>query len=215
MSNIKLMSKYLFFIVFISFFSGCTDLFSTRENQVEKPKGNGIGIFEEATTPETVLINFGRAVENNNTVEYMKVFSNPEEYPEQPYYFYGPAYFETQLDNPPWDYNEESIFATNLLTDNTISSITFDYVDSLPDIRYTNTGNDSLETAETDFFKYKITISQKDFLNNRIFKGQSQIKLFHSRKGSELWYITEWIDEPIDTTASLSSLKLERYQGHF
>ena len=193
--------------------NSCTDLFSTRQDQVEKPHGEGVGIFEEATTPENVLINFRRAVENKNSVEYMNVFSDPEEYPSQPFYFYGDANFDAQLDNPPWDYSEEQIFATSLLTDNSILSITFNYVDSLPDIRDTSIGNDSLETAETDFFNYNIIIEKNDNTDEVIYLGQSQIKLFHSSKGSELWYISEWIDESIGSTLSLSSLKLKHYQG--
>ena len=109
------MMKYQFLFVCFFWITSCTNPFSNRLDQVEKPEGEGLGIFDEATTPEAVLINFRRAIENNNTVEYMKVFSDPSQFPSQPYYFYGDAYFDAQLDNPPWDYGEESIFATNLL----------------------------------------------------------------------------------------------------
>lgn len=195
------------------FLSSCTDLFSTREDQVEKPQGEGVGIFEEATTPETVLINFRRAIENNNTVEYMKAFSNPLQFPAQPYNFYGDANFNAQLDNPPWDYTEENIFATNLLADNTIQSIQFEYLDSLPDIRYTSTGQDSVETVETDFFDYKITIREINATSDKIYRGQSQARLFQSMEGSELWYIYEWVDVSYGMDPSFSSLKIEIYQG--
>jgi hypothetical protein len=207
------MIKCINLLLCFCFVYSCTDLFSTREDQVEKPQGEGLGIFEEATTPETVLTNFRRAIENNNTVEYMKVFSNPAQFPAQPYYFLGDANFNSQLDNPPWDYSEENVFATNLLADNTILSVTFNFVDSLPDIKYTSTGQDSLETVETDFFNYEIIIKEKDMANEKVYRGQSQIKLFQSQIGSELWYISEWIDESNGTDLSLSSLKLELYQG--
>jgi len=207
------MIKIFYLILCFYYLNGCTDLFSTREDQVEKPRGEGLGIFEEATTAETVLINFRRAVENSNTVEYMKVFSDPGEYPSQPYYFYGDANFNAQLDNPPWGYEEESIFATNLLTDNSITSVTFNYLDSLPDVRYTSTGQDSIETVETDFFNYEIIIREQNNIDEKIYKGQSQLKLFQSQKGSELWYISEWIDESVGEELSLSSLKIKLYQG--
>ena len=207
------MIKYINLLLSICLIYSCTDLFSTREDQVEKPRGEGLGIFDEATTPETVLINFRRAIENNNTVEYMKVFSDPAQFPTQPYYFIGDANFNTQLDNPPWDYSEERVFATNLLADNAITSVTFNYVDSLPDVKYTSTGQDSVETVETDFFNYEIIIKLKDVVDEKVYKGQSQIKLFQSQKGSELWYISEWIDESNGSDQSLSSLKLELYQG--
>jgi hypothetical protein len=207
------MIKYFYLLLCFCYINSCTDLFSTREDKVEKPEGEGLGIFEEATTPETVLINYRRAIENNNTVEYMKVFSDPLQFPSQPYYFYGDANFNAQLDNPPWDYNEENIFATNLLADNSITSVTFNYVDSLPDIRYTSTGQDSLETVETDFFSYEISIKERDSSIEKIYKGQSQAKLFQSQKGSELWYIYEWTDESVDNNPSLSSLKIRLYQG--
>lgn len=207
------MIKYINLLLGIFFVYGCTDLLSTREDQVEKPQGEGVGIFEEATTPETVLINFRRAIENNNTVEYMKVFADPAQFPSQPYYFFGDANFNAQLDNPPWDYSEESVFATHLLTDDAIASVAFNYVDSLPDVKYTSTGQDSIETVETDFFNYEIIIKEKDAVDEKVYRGQSQIKLFQSQKGSELWYISEWIDESNGTDLSLSSLKLELYQG--
>ena len=143
----------------------------------------------------------------------MKVFSDPGQFPAHPYYFYGDANFDAQLDNPPWDYSEESIFATNLLANNSITSVTFNYVDSLPDIRYTSTGQDSVETVETNFFSYEIVIKVRDSNIEKIYKGQSQAKLFHSLKGSELWYIYEWTDESVANDPSLSSLKIELYQG--
>lgn len=207
------MIKYFYLLVCFCFLNSCTDLFSTREDRVEKPQGEGLGIFDEATTPEAVLINFRRAIENSNTVEYMKVFSDPSQFPSQPYFFYGDANFDAQLDNPPWDYGEEGIFAINLLADNSILSVTFNYLDSLPDVRYTSTGQDSLETVETDFFNYEIIIREQDTFADKVYKGQSQVKLFQSQKGSELWYISEWIDESNGEDLSLSSLKIELYQG--
>lgn len=207
------MTNYIYLTVLLFLTLNCTDLFSTREDKVEKPTGTGVGTFEEATSPENVLINYRRALENMNTDYYLDTFSNPDEFPSRPYYFYGDANFNAQLPDPPWDYREEKIFATNLLADNTIFSITFNYVDSLPDIRYLSTGNDSLEIAETEFFNYEIIIKNKDSAKEKVYQGQSSVKFFRSAVGSELWYVTDWLDKAIDTVATLSILKLERYQG--
>jgi len=198
------MFKITFFIFFILLLYACTDLFSTRGDEVEEPDPNSSSLPPGLET-DTVLRNFSLAIQKRNIEDYKKIFSNPdpEDNVSPPFLFKGDGIFNSQIIDGEWDYQDETNFAEDLFSKEDIKLIQFTYVDSIP--RPTPL-NETFE--ETDFFRYKLLV---DFYDSppKIFRGQAQFKLFHSTTNVELWYIYEWSDESDGNDSTFSLLKLE------
>jgi len=186
------MIKTIARIFLILFFIGCTNLFTTREDKVEKPDPGTIStVFEEPTEPIIVLNNLSRAIEGANSLEYSKIFSNPEIVSEKHFRFFGDANFSNQLISP-WTYNEERIYFLNMISseDNNKPTFNFSFVDSLPSSRLFT----AIDSVETDFIEYEIIIKQPDN-TEEVYFGYSNFKLFKSATANEAWYIYAWEDQ--------------------
>lgn len=182
---------------------GCTNLFSTRADQVEKPRIDA-NPFLEADKPQNVEINFLRSVTELNLIEYQSLFPDPTILDSIPqiYRYIGTANFNDQLAGAAWGYAEEIIFASRLFTDNTIEKIVFSFENDPLIIQ-----NDESH-AETDFFKYNLSVT--NFGNPaRIYNGQMQLKFYRSTTENLQWYIYEWTDQTIEGEQPISVLKLE------
>ncbi|MCB0282924.1 MAG: hypothetical protein KDF60_10125 [Calditrichaeota bacterium] len=196
--RIKKFLKLLFFLNIIFFSSGCTDLFSTREDKVEKPDpGSTSGIFEAATSPEIVLNNLSRSLEQKNVSKYMENFADPTDFPLKPFRFVGDANYQDQLAQE-WTYTDEQNYFNNVVFNSfgKSPSIRFTYVDSLP-----NTTPINLlafdDSVETDFFKYQLIVEASD--TTLVFSGLSKFKMFRSRETArEIWYIYNWSDRSLE-----------------
>lgn len=207
----KILYKLLFFLNVAFFFHNCTDLFSTREDKVERPdSGSASGIFEEATSPEIVLTNLSRALEQKNVSKYMESFSDPMDFPGKSFRFIGDANFQDQL-SERWTYTDEQNYFNNVVFNESGKSpiIRFSYVDSLPRMTPINllAFDDSVET---DFFKYQLIIELQD--TTKLYTGLSRFKLFKSSEtANEAWYIYNWVDRALneELEKSWTYLKLE------
>ena len=198
------MLKTIYLLAGVLFVFSCTNLFSIRSDDVEKPD-IGSNPYLEADQPRVVLENFIRALAELNFSEYKDLFPDPLiiDNKPQPYQFLGTANFNDQLGSDSWGYAEEMIFATRLFTNNSIESI-FITFENDPVVIIQND-----EThAETEFFKYDMSIS---YLNSptQIYSGQMQLKLYQSTTESLLWYIYQWTDETEGDNEPISILKLE------
>ncbi len=172
--------------------STCTNPFSTREDSVEKPENTSSVIFEEATTPDNVKINFRRALENKNLNEYTETLSNPTANPGKGFRFSGETSFIDQLRG--WSYQDENIYFKNLIFPDQRQSpaLNFSYVDS---VVFTNI-NFSADSVESNFFIYQLTVRVSQD-STQIYRGQAQFKMFKNPI-SELWYIYYWSDQAIE-----------------
>lgn len=184
---VMIKSTVLLFILLFS--SSCTNLFSTRDDQVEEPDPSTISqVFEEPTEPAIVMVNLSRAIEGANTVEYAKLFSNPNIVSEKHFRFIGDANFSNQFIGS-WTYSEEQNYFLNMvqIKDNTKPVFRFSFEDSLPSRLYS-----ALDSVETDFMEYKLEIILPD--TEKVYFGFSNFKLFKSATANEAWYIYSWED---------------------
>jgi hypothetical protein len=191
-------------LIVLLIFYACTDIFSTRENDVEKPNPNS-GIFEPATDAEIVLRNFSLAIQSRNLEEYKKVFSNPavDDNGSPLFFYFGNGNFNTQILDGVWDYQDETNFAEDLFSESSLRSVQFSYSDTIP-----NPIPFDENYEETDFFRYRLRLSFFDS-PPLVFRGQARFKLFRSEVNSQLWYIYEWYDESDGSDSTFSLLKLE------
>lgn len=196
------MQKTTYFLITALLTFGCTDLFSTRQDQVEKPK-NSANFYADANSPDVVVNNFTRSVKERNFSEYLKLFSNPDptNLDTEPFEFIGAANFSEQIAGLKWGYDDEEKFATSFLTDNNISAIQFEYDPSLVIIQ-------TDELAETEFFGYTLTVT-KSLNTIDEYSGQMQLKLYRSENEKQIWYIYEWTDEADGNSDTISILKID------
>lgn len=198
------MFKTLYLLAGILFVVSCTNLFSIRSDDVEKPD-IGSNPYLEADEPRIILENFVKALNELNYTEYKDLFPDPAiiDNKPQPYQFLGTANFNDQLGIQSWGYPEEISFATDLFTDNSIETINVTFEsDPVAIIQ-----NDETH-AETEFFKYNLSISYQNS-PTRMYSGQMQLKLYQSTTESLLWYIYQWTDETDGDDPSISNLKIE------
>ncbi|NOG44044.1 MAG: hypothetical protein HND50_02375 [Calditrichaeota bacterium] len=171
------------------FFISCTNLFSTREDKVEKPDPGTVSqVFLEPSEPANIMINLSRAIEGANALEYAKLFSNPEIVSEKHFRFIGDANLINQLIFP-WTYSEEKNYFSKMIfgEDNEKPAFRFSFVDSLPARIYS-----ALDSVETDFMEYELKITLPD--TQKVYFGFSNFKLFKSATANEAWYIYSWED---------------------
>ena len=94
------MLKTLYLLTGLLFIFSCTNLFSIRSDDVEKPD-IGSNPYLEADEPRIVLDNFVRALTEVNYSEYIDLFPDPLIIDNKPqtYQFLGTANFNDQLGN--------------------------------------------------------------------------------------------------------------------
>jgi hypothetical protein len=199
------MFKTIFPAIIFLFTLSCTNLFSTRADKVEKPDPGSVSqVFEDPSDPVKIMTNLSRAIEGANTVEYGKLFSNPDIVSERHFRFVGDANQISQLFSP-WTYTEEQIFFSKLVKsdENIKPSFRFTFIDSLPAQVFT-----ALDSVETDFMEYELKVILAD--SETVYVGFANFKLFKSATANDAWYIYYWEDraknEAIDQ--SWSALKV-------
>lgn len=206
------MLKTIFLTLICTVFVSCTDLFSTRNDEVEKPDASSVsGVFEEATSPENVLNNLSRAIEQRNVSKYMDNFSNPTDNPEKQLRFIGDLNLIDQFTGI-WLYEDEQNYFNNIVHNSSgiNSSFRFSYGDSLTPVTSAINIIAPDDSVETDFFKYQFTIRTQD--TTKVYTGLSKFKLFKSKStAQEVWYIYYWADRAINDQLdkSWTFLKLE------
>ncbi|RMH62854.1 MAG: hypothetical protein D6677_08815 [Calditrichaeota bacterium] len=188
----------------------CTNPFTTRENQVEKPgSGSDSGIYLEPTQPENILINLSRAIEQKNISKYMENFADPARGAEISFRFVGDAAFQDQLIGR-WNLTDEETWFRNLVLpeDKPSPVIRFSYPDSLPVFQPIN----SLafeDSVETNLFRYRFTVETTDSVAQ--YEGFARMRLFRSQQSArEAWLIYYWQDIALQDQAqnSWTALKI-------
>ncbi len=203
-TNKKIVMTKTIIFLFILLFIGCTNLFTTREDEVEKPDPGTISqVFKEPSEPAYIMVNLSRAIEGTNTLEYSKLFSNPDIVSEKHFRFFGDVNLLNQLENP-WTFSQEKDYFINLVygENNNKPSFSFSFVDSLPsriDLAF--------DSVETGFLEYEMTITLSDTVKE--YFGFSNFKLFKS--ANEAWYIYTWEDRAKNDAfeQSWTALKVE------
>jgi len=178
--------KYL--LAVITLLASCTNPFTTRADQVEKPD---IGDIEYAdyNMPENILTNLILAIEKRDLPGYMNCFSADAarfKFDYEPHFYDAFQAREWTLDD------EEDFF--NQLKVNTISlgfSFTAGSAPALNPIHATSP-DDSVESALT---KYRMDITDTD--STRIYEGFVRFKLFHDQE-KQRWHIYYWQDRAED-----------------
>ena len=200
------MIKAITLLFFLLISTNSTNLFSTREDQVEEPDPGTISqVFKDPSEPANILINLSRAIEGANTLEYWKLFSNPALVSEKYFRFFGDANFSNRLP-ALWTYTEEQIYFLNMVhsENNKRPAFHFSFVDSIPSRVYT-----ALDSVETGFMEYELKIILPD--TEKVYIGFSNFKLFKSATANEAWYIYFWEDraKKDDLEQSWTALKAE------
>ncbi len=202
------MIKWLIFSAVCALAFSCTDLFSTREDQVEEPdEGSLSGIYEEPTTPENVLRNFSRSLERKDVPKYMDSFANPSFEGAHTYRFFGdPRYAEDFLQS--WGYQDEFTYINNVVNGLNDPIIRFSIIDSVAFTPINFLAAD--DSVISDFFSYQLVVETRDSV--RIYMGDTRLKLYREKElANEPWLIYEWTDRelPGENAQSWTFLKLE------
>ncbi|HED10995.1 MAG TPA: hypothetical protein ENJ10_09925 [Caldithrix abyssi] len=208
--HIKAKNRKALALFFISALWGCTNPFTTRESQVEKPDvGSETGIYEEPTRAENILVNLSRSIEQKNVQRYMDNFSDPAQGAEKGFTFVGDAAFQDQLIGS-WTLSDEETWFRNLIFPVRGRSpvIRFSYVDSLPRLQPISATSFE-DSVETDLFRYRFTLAYPD--STQVVEGLARMRLFRSlNTAREPWLIYYWEDRALDgaTGKSWTALKI-------
>ncbi len=208
--HIKAVHRKALALFFISALWACTNPFTTREGQVEKPDvGSETGIYEEPTRAENILVNLSRSIEQKNVQRYMDNFSDPVRGAEKSFTFIGDAAFQDQLIGS-WTLTDEETWFRNLIfpVQGRSPVIRFSYVDSLPRLQPI-TATSFEDSVETDLFRYRFTLEYAD--STQVVEGLARMRLFRSlNTAREPWLIYYWEDRALDggTASSWTALKI-------
>lgn len=180
----------------------CTNPFTTRANQVEKPKLSDVE-FLSPNTPENVMNNFTLAVQKKDVVKYIETFS-----PEPPYFHFepDPHYFE-DFQALNWGIENERDFFDQLAKSVVSMYFSFDQTDALVLLPIDVTAPD--DSVFTDFTSYEITVNFSQEQSSS-YRGVARFKLRHNHQ-SQRWYIYYWQDRAADDQVDLSMTALKLF----
>lgn len=195
------MIKHLLFFTYIILTLGCTDLFSTRADEVEEPNPSASArTYLKASNPVNVLQNMAWAIEGKNTTEYAKLFSDSLFQSNKTYNFLPEASLSNQL-LQPWGTNEEQLFFNKLISTEPI--IRFTLLDSIP-----SEALSAVDFFDTGFLNYKISVKTNG--KEVIYSGLSNFSLEKTNNAEESWTIYRWEDRAVDNNTELTWTALKR-----
>lgn len=185
-------------IIAIMLFTSCS-LFETRDS--ESPDSGNTGVFMQPDRPEVVLDNLVSAVENLNTVNYLRCLRESD-------FIFNPS-GGAQNASPEiwasWTIDEERTYFNNLRAS---TQNTSGHRLSLSNISTELSGTGSRQI----FANYSLTV-----LHNRsnvgvptLISGRLALVVEMSEDG--LWAIKEWTDISVDNNYSWSDLKASFYR---
>ncbi len=211
---LQILNKFLK-IAFLLFLFTCTNPFTTREGQVEKPGSNvpgPAGTYDPAVTPELVFVNLKKSLQEKNVAEYMRCFIPPnlEGQPHQ-FRFIPEQHFSNEFSRQPWTLTDEQNYFIQISQSQKGNYPKMDLIlangQEIPLTPITPTSvDDSLETGSLKY-SLKIAFSQD---SSKTYQGLLQFHLFKSKTPPEVWYIYYWQDNAIDKNydATWTNLKL-------
>lgn len=189
-------------LIFLSV--ACTNPFTTRENQVEKPEvgtPGGSTVYDPAVNADIVFTNLKKAIREKNIDEYMKCFIPETQNGEvHAFEFVPEQHFINEFSKQPWTLNDERNYFIQLSQSqkNTYPKLDLSLNEggtiTLNPITPTSI-NDSLETASV---KYQLTIMYSAD-SVKVYSGVLQFRLFKSTTPPEIWYIYYWQDNAINS----------------
>ncbi len=195
--------RFIIFSILIGFTAACTNPFTTREGQVEKPVtggSEGNTVYDPAVNADIVFANFKKAIQEKNIDEYMKCFIPEEQNGEVHAFDFVPEqHFINEFSKQPWTLNDERNYFIQLSQSqkNTYPRLNLSLNEgnaiTLNPITPTSV-NDSLETTSV---KYQLTISYSAD-SVKVYSGVLQFRLFKSTTPPEIWYIYFWQDNAIN-----------------
>ncbi len=181
----------------------CTNPFTTRENQVEKPvvgTPGGSTVYDPAVNPDIVFTNLGKAIKEKNIDEYMKCFiPETQNGTTHSFDFVPEQHFINEFARQPWTLGDERNYFIQLSQSqkNTYPKMELSLNEgraiTLNPITATSI-NDSLETNSV---KYQLTIIYS-VDSVKVYSGVLQFRLFKSAVPPEIWYIYYWQDNAIN-----------------
>ncbi len=195
---LQIFNKFL--IVTIAIVLGaCTNPFTTRENQVEKPEtilpGQG-STYDPAVTPELVFVNLSKSIQEKNLTEYMKCFIPlTQEGETHTFRFIPEQHFLNEFARQPWTLNDEQNYFSQLVQSPISGYPKMELIladgNEIPLNPITPTAiNDSLETGS---IKYSLKINFSPD-SSKTYSGLVQFRLFKSKTPPEVWYLYFWQD---------------------
>ncbi len=187
--------------IFVTF--SCTNPFTTREGEVEKPivgTPGGSTVYDPAVNPDIIFTNLTKAVHEKNIDEYLKCFI-PQSLDGTPhsFRFIPEQHFINEFARQPWTLNDERNYFIQLSQSqkNTYPKLDLSLnggrAITLNPITPTSI-NDSLETSS---ITYQLTVMYSvDSI--KVYSGVLQFRLFKSSVPPEIWYIYYWQDNAIN-----------------
>ncbi len=195
---------------------GCTNPFTTREGQVEKPEINqpgGKSIYDPAVNPDIVFTNLQKAIQEKNIEEYMRcLIPETQNGNVHTFVFLPEQHFSNEFAKQPWTLNDEQNYFIQLSRsqkgDYPKLDLTLADGGSIPLNPITPTSvNDSLETGSV---KYQLSVLySRDSV--KVYSGILQFKLYRSNIPPEIWYIYFWRDNALNKKYDNSWTALKLY----
>ena len=176
--------------------TACTNPFTTRADQVEKPLvQNGNVSYDPGLTAESVINNFVLAVNNKNTEEYLLCLAPSGG--QHTFHFEEDPYFETEFSANPWDLTEERSYFTNLIISPSTSypKLNFSFSGGEPALTAINPSapDDSVESANVDY--QLLVVYSLD--STVVYQGSMRLKLYKSAE-NDRWYMYYWQDHALN-----------------
>lgn len=192
-------NKFIQIMILCSLFmAACTNPFTTRTDQVEKPvPQNGNVSYEPGLTSESVITNFKKAINNKNTEEYLLCLAPAGTGSGHNFRFEEESYFDAEFAAISWDLKEERSYFSNLIISpsTTYPKLNFSFINGDPVLTAINPSapDDSVESANIN---YQLLVSHS-MDSTAIYQGLMHIKLYKSRL-SDRWYLYYWQDHALN-----------------
>ncbi len=180
----------------------CTNPFTTRAGQVEKPQTGDVE-YLSANEPENVIKNFILAIKNKNLTQYMNCFSPADQarfkFEPEPYYF-------NEFLTRGWTLTDEEDYFDQLRVSVLRLNFAWKGVDA-PALHpvFVSAPNDSVES---DVTPYSMLVTF-NIDSARAYEGTAFFKLYHDQ-GTQKWHIYYWKDKAIDDKSdeTITALKI-------
>jgi hypothetical protein len=172
----------------------CTNPFTTR--QAEEPDALVSDTFIQPTECRILKANFSQAIEQKNTVNYMKCFVDSTMDDRYPFTFVPENYFAAYFIQK-WELSDEENYFNNLVSGENQPRLRFEYTDT------------TLTELPPDHAEFDFGYNLKVITNDTVtYQGKGLFKLFRSTV-NDCWYIYFWQDYAVDENYELTWTNLK------
>jgi hypothetical protein len=172
----------------------CTNPFTTR--QAEEPDELVSDIFIQPTECRILKANFSRAIEQKNTVNYMKCFVDSTIDGRYPFTFVPENHYADYFVQT-WELSDEENYFNNIVSGENPPRLKFEYTDT------------TLTELPPDHAEFDFGYNLKVIYNDTVtYQGKGLFKLFRSDENS-CWYIYFWQDYAVDENYELTWTNLK------